>query len=301
MTESICSYAGDRDGALIAFLYDSEGETPERARFEAHVQTCERCRDELVLLRGVRMQLAQWAPPEPGFAIANPRSIARLHPVGALQSVADPQGANPPSAIRNPQSRGWREVPVWAQVAAALLFLGVSAGIANLDVRYDASGLSVRTGWSKSAPVASAALPAASASASSPGRVVNADAATAPWRVDLTALERQLRSEIRAVQTSVHATPAAAQLVRSTQAGDGSSGEVVRRVRALIEESEKRQNSELALRIAEVMRDVHAERQADLVRIDRTLGAVQNNLGVEVMKTRQQVNQMNILYRASQR
>jgi hypothetical protein len=75
----------------------------------------------------------------------------------------------------------------------------------------------------------------------------------------------------------------------------------VRRVRALIEESEKRQNSELALRIAEVMRDVHAERQADLVRIDRTLGAVQNNLGVEVMKTRQQVNQMNILYRASQR
>ncbi len=73
MTESMCRYAGDRDGALIAFLYDdAEGETPERARFEAHVQTCERCRDELAVLRGVRLQLAQWAPPEPGFAIANP-------------------------------------------------------------------------------------------------------------------------------------------------------------------------------------------------------------------------------------
>ena len=299
MTEFICRYAGDRDGALIAFLYDdAEGETPERARFEAHVQTCERCRDELALLRGVRMQLAQWAPPEPGFAIANPRSIAGLPSAGSLQSVAARQGATAESALRTPQSRGWREVPAWAQVAAALLFLGVSAGIANLDVRYDATGLSVRTGWSKAA---SLGRPAPSAPVSSSSRATAASAATAPWRADLAALEQQLKNEIRTVQTSAHATSAAAQAVRSAPPGDASAGEVVRRVRALIEESEKRQNSELALRIAEVMRDVHAERQADLVRIDRTLGAVQNNLGVEVMNTRQQVNQMNILYRASQR
>jgi hypothetical protein len=295
----MCRYAGDRDGALIAFLYDdAEGETPERARFEAHLQTCERCRDELALLRGVRMQLAQWAPPEPGFAIANPRSMARLQSGGSLQTVADRQGASAESAPRNPQSRGWREVPAWAQVAAALLFLGVSAGIANLDVRYDANGLSVRTGWSKAAPLV---RPASSAPVSSSARATEAGAATAPWRADLAALERQLKNEIRTVQTSAHATAVPTQLVRSAQAGDASASEVVRRVRTLIEESEKRQNSELALRIAEVMRDVHAERQADLVRIDRTLGAVQNNLGVEVMKTRQQVNQMNILYRASQR
>jgi hypothetical protein len=292
----MCRYAGDRDGALIAFLYDdAEGETPERARFEAHVQTCERCRDELALLRGVRMQLAQWAPPEPGFAIANPRSIAALQSVGALRSVADAQGAAVP---HDPPSRGWREIPAWAQVAAALLFLGVSAGIANLDVRYDANGLSVRTGWSKAASLAS---PAPSASVSSSVRATDVSAATAPWRADLTALEQQLKNEIRSVQTSAHAAPVSAPPVRAAFAGDASAGEVVRRVRALIEESEKRQNRELALRIAEVMRDVHAERQADLVRIDRTLGAVQNNLGVEVMKTRQQVNQMNILYRASQR
>jgi len=299
MTEFMCRYAGDRDGALIAFLYDdAEGETPERARFEAHVQTCERCRDELALLRGVRMQLAQWAPPEPGFAIANPRSIAGLPSAGSLQAVAARQGATAESALRTPQSRGWREVPAWAQVAAALLVLGVSAGIANLDVRYDATGLSVRTGWSKAA---SPGRPAPSAPVSSSSRATAASAATAPWRADLAALEQQLKNEIRTVQTSAHATSAAAPAVRSAPPGDASAGEVVRRVRALIEESEKRQNSELALRIAEVMRDVHAERQADLVRIDRTLGAVQNNLGVEVMKTRQQVNQMNILYRASQR
>ena len=299
MTEFMCRYAGDRDGALIAFLYDDvEGETPERARFEAHVQTCERCRDELALLRGVRMQLAQWAPPEPGFAIANPRSIAGLPSAGSLQSVADRQGATAESALRNPQSRGWRELPAWAQVAAALLFLGVSAGVANLDVRYDANGLSVRTGWSKAAPLV---LPAPSAPVSSSARATDASTATAPWRADLAALERQLKSEIRAVQTSAHATSVPTQVVRSAQAGDASASEVVRRVRALIEESEKRQKVELALRVGEVMRDVHAERLADLEKIDRTLYAVRNNLGVEVMKTQKQVDQMNILYRASQR
>ncbi len=180
------------------------------------------------------------------------------------------------------------------------MFLGVSAGVANLDVRYDANGLSVRTGWSKAASVAPLVAPGPTALVSASAPATDTTAPAAPWRADLAALERQLKNEIRLVQTSAHATPVPAQLVRSAPAADASA-EVVHRLRALIEESEKRQNSELALRIAEVMRDVHAERQADLVRIDRTLGAVQNNLGVEVMKTRQQVNQMNILYRASQR
>jgi hypothetical protein len=69
-------------------------------------------------------------------------------------------------------------------------------------------------------------------------------------------------------------------------------------VRALLDESERRQQRELALRVAEVLRDVSTQRQADLVKIDRSLGAVQNNLGVEVMKQRQS---LNLLYHASQR
>ena len=84
-------------------------------------------------------------------------------------------------------------------------------------------------------------------------------------------------------------------------ASPASDADVTRRVRALVEESEKRQQRELALRIAELLRDVNAQRQADLVKIDRTLGVVQNNVGIEVMKNRQQINQMDLLYRASQR
>jgi hypothetical protein len=262
MTESFCGYDGDRDDALISCLYDDGGDAVERARFQAHLMTCVRCCDELAALRGVRSQMARWTPPEPAFSLTIDNS---------------------PSATRNPQSamptRWWQQVPAWAQVAAALLFLGISASIANLDLRYDAaSGLRVRTGWMQtSAGDAASAGPAATASAA------------APWRVDLATLEQQLKSEMRSVQASGASAPRA---VAAPEA------DIVRRVRALVEESEKRQQRELALRVAEVMRDVAAQRQADLFKIDRTLGLVQNNLGVEVMKDRQR---LNLLYRASQR
>ena len=285
MTEFDCGYGDNRDGAIVAFLYDeAEGSPAERARFDTHLQTCERCRADLAALRGVRVQLGEWAPPEPSFAIHNSQSTI----------------SNPQSAVRNP--RWWAAIPAWAQVAAALLILGVSAGIANLDVRYDQSGLSIRTGWSARA--------AGSRTAGGPGRdgatavaqppsvavAQGFSPASAPWRADLAALERQLKTEFRATQAS--AKGAQVQTAHSLPATDA---DITRRVRALVEDSEKRQQRELALRIAELLRDVNAQRQADLVKIDRTLGVVQNNVGVEVMKTRQQMNQMDLIYRASQR
>ena len=248
-----CRYGDTRDQAIVAYLYDdgSENGASERARFGAHLPTCARCRAEVASLRGVRAQLAHWSPPE--FVSANPQS-----------------------AVRNPQ--WWRQIPAWAQVVAAMLVLGVSAGIANLDIHSDRNGLTIRTGWSKPATVAQ----------------------TEPWKADIAALESQLKNEIRAKRTSASPAPAAA--VRTVAAPTSASdAEVTRRVRALVEESEKRQQRELALRIAELLRDVNAQRQADLVKIDRTLGVVQNNVGIEVMKNRQQINQIDLLYRASQR
>lgn len=270
MTDSYCGYDGNREDALIACLYDDGAETPERAAFDAHLAACGRCRDELASLRGVRAQLARWSPPEPAFA--RQLSIASPSPIRLSTSSDRAQSAT-----------SWRHAPAWAQVAAALLFLGVSAAIANFDVRYDANGLRVRTGWMQpeATPAASAPAPAASAPSA---------AAAAPWQADLAALERQIRTELRAVQT----TAAAA----ATQRPSASEADLVRRVRALVDDSEKRQQRELALRLAEAMRDISAQRQADLVKIDRTLGLVQNNLGVEVMKDRQR---LNLLYRASQR
>ncbi len=121
-----CTYQGNRDAALLGHLYD-DGDHAERAAFEAHVAGCSVCSAELAELAGVRAQLAAWTPAEPARAFtyeAPPKAARRA----AVRSRLD-------------------EIPVWAQVAAAMLCVGVAAGVANLEVRYDRSGLSVRTGW----------------------------------------------------------------------------------------------------------------------------------------------------------
>lgn len=180
-------------------------------------------------------------------------------------------------------------MPAWAQVAAALLVLGVSAGIANLDVRYDANGLSVRTGWTSPSPSGGAARANAANQTNSANLANPANPANLAVQDQLTALEQRLRTEIRA------ATAGAAPPARTVSASDA---ETLRRVRALIDESEKREQRELALRVAQVLRDVSAQRQADLSKIDRNLGLIQNSTGVEILKQREMVN---YLMRVSQR
>jgi hypothetical protein len=284
MTDSQCSYPGDRDEALVTYLYDDgDLDASVRAAFEAHVTTCVQCGEDLAALRGVRAQLGRWNPPEPSFAPVTSRRTSVV------------------------SRKWWREIPAWAQVAAALLFLGVSAGIANLDVRYDSTGLTVRTGWqqpSRDVRPGDAArnVAVATRSASSIGVASQASPAqeNAPWRADLAALERQLKTEFHAAQ--LRGAPAAASSPSTRAAADA---EIVRRVRALVDESEKRQQRELALRVAEVIHDVNAQRQADLVKVDRALstvdralGTVKNDLGVKVLQNQEQ---MNYIIRASQK
>ena len=286
MTDTICGYGGNRDEVLVAYVY-GDIEPAERTALDAHLAKCPHCRAELTELNGVRAQLAQWAPPDP---------------MRALTRHSAPQG---------PRARvcaTLAEMPAWAQVAAALVFLGVAAGLANLDVRYDREGLTVRTGWSGSAVAQDPArgVPPGTAPNVAQGAANGvardfspAPALTAaPWRADLAALERQLRTEFRASGApGVTVQPASAQ-TGSAAATGARDGEMLRRVRALVEESERKQQRELALRIAQVIRDVNAQREADLVKIDHSLGLIQNNTGVEAMKQREL---LNYLVRVSQR
>jgi hypothetical protein len=271
MADTPCSYPGDREAALIGYLYE-DGNPIERRTFEVHLAGCEDCRNELQELQGVRSQLVCWAPPEPA----------------ALPHVLN--GARGPRWMQT-----LRAVPAWMQLVAALLFLGVAAGISNLDIRYDSSGLSVRTGWRNESARATVAQPRATASEATEaaGRQDNVAAgAAAPWRADLATLRQELRTEFAAGGV------ADAKGGRAAQDAGSSDAEVIRRVRTLIEASERRQQRELALRIAQVIRDVGAERQADLVKIDRSLGLIQSNTGTEVMKQREM---LNYLMRVSQK
>ena len=77
-------------------------------------------------------------------------------------------------------------------------------------------------------------------------------------------------------------------------AADVKSAEIFRRVKALIDESERKEQRELALRVAEVSRDVQAQRQGDLAKIERSLGVLQNNTGFEVMRQRELLNSLAV-------
>jgi hypothetical protein len=259
MTDPTCRYTGDREQAIVSYVYGDADDLDrgDRAAFEAHLASCDRCTTELAAFADVRGALGAWSPPR--FQ-ADPAAIV--------------DWAQPSTAGRR---TSWRDIPLWAQAAAALLCLGIGAGIANLDVQYGADGLRVRTGWSAAtAAVVQSPTPQAA------GETVD----NAPWRAELTALEQRLRADIR--QT---AAPSAA----SADAGD------LRRVRSLVEDSERRQQRELALRLAEAMRELNAQRQEDLVRIDRNIGAMQSSTGREMLRQRSEMLNYVTVRTASQR
>lgn len=253
--ENFCAYAGRRDEALISYLY-GEIDAEARAGFERHLATCARCRTELHALGGVREELGRWTAPEPAGSpglTVGARPLSRRRPGGLGAAL--------------------RELPAWLQAAAAVLFVGAAVGLANVRVASTADGFTIRTGW----------LQPVERSVAGPAPV--SQAASAPWRADLVALEGQLRTALAAAESS-------ASKAANSGGGTPSDEAMTRRASALIQASERRQQRELALRVAELMRDVQTQRQADLVRIERSLGIIQSRTGMEVMRTQRQVNSL---------
>ena len=264
--DTTCTYHGNRDEMLVAYLYN-DIEAAERDECERHIASCASCRRELGELGGVRGQLAQWSPPEPAFG------IGRTSPAAGRTMVGP--------------ARWWNrlsDMPAWAQVAAAGLVLGVSAGAANLQITYDGTGLSVRTGWMSpaSAPENTSASTFAPGTTSASAGQDGAKDQPAPWRVDLAALEGQLRADMRA--------SAAQPATRAASTREADAADTIRRVRTLIDESEKRQQRELALRFAEIANDVRTQRVADLRNIDR----IQSTAGVDMMRLYRLTNDLAV-------
>lgn len=257
---------------LVTWLY-GEADDPARAAFETHLHRCAACREEVDALTSVRVGLASWAAPE-----------MPVH----VRIVSDA-----------PQRPFWTAVwrPSFALAAAATIVLGVAAGLANLEVRYGRDGLTVRTGWGRSG----AAEPGSTA-----GPLVGAAAAGAPdsgaWRAELAALEQRLRADIQG--RSPASQTASSQLASgapTASPGPAQTGGVdaptLRRVQALIDDSEVRQQRNLALRVAELSRDFDLQRKADLVQFQQGLGQLEGRTTVENARTREL---MNYIIRVSQ-
>ena len=174
----------------------------------------------------------------------------------------------PPSNVLRP-SRWWRQpMPAWAQAAAAAVIFATGVTLGALRATTGT------TGAQGSNPRASnVTLTGASTAAVTTG--------------DLSALEQRLRAEMSHMRNTNGPAPASA----------GDAG-ILERLRVMIQDSEQRQQRELALRTAEIVRDFDAQRQGDLTRIERAMGQMDGTTGVEVAQQRQM---LNYLMRVSQR
>jgi hypothetical protein len=66
-----------------------------------------------------------------------------------------------------------------------------------------------------------------------------------------------------------------------------SDADLLKKVRALLSESETKQQGELALRIAQVLRDVEAQRVADMSRIQTGMRTLTNSVSEEAQGHRE--------------
>ena len=71
-----------------------------------------------------------------------------------------------------------------------------------------------------------------------------------------------------------------------------SADEMLRRVKALIDQSESRQQRELALRLSDVVHDFDTQRQADMRRVDQNFGQLEGQTGAEVARQRELLNSL---------
>ena len=169
--------------------------------------------------------------------------------------------AAPSNVVRPP--RWWAQpIPAWAQAAAAAVIF--------------ASGLSLGV-WRGTSSEGSASLinsPVTAAAAPTPANAVAVVSAG-----DLAALEQRLRSEMALMRASA---PAGASRTASA-----SEADILARVRTLIDESEQRQQRELALRTAQVVRDFDSQRRVDLQNVRSIVGQVEGTTGAEIARQQQ--------------
>lgn len=138
-----------------------------------------------------------------------------------------------------PPHDAWRG---WAQAAAAIALFVAGMAVSQLNVDYADGALTVRT---------PAALP---------GPAARGDSIPLPASFPVNAGSGR--------PTIPNDTNVAREQSASTE-------ELLQRVRAMIDQSEQRQQRQLALRLTQVAREVDTQHQADLMRIQQNFGQQQ--------------------------
>jgi len=246
-------YCGD-PGALVSYLYN-DGSPDELASIAAHVQTCDTCTSELAALGDTREVLSGWSPPptELGLTLSSSDALPVAAATIPVPSVTAAVAEVP----------WWRQsTPVWMQaVAASMVF---------------AAGMAMGTGRG-AAPVA----PNSVAEAGQPAATL--PKAESVSRSELADLERRLRTEL------ARPAPAPAPVQTASRADDEA---LMKRIHSLLTESEERQRSELALRTAQVLRDMEIQRKVDMATVQQNIGQIQGTTGAELKQQRELYNML---------
>ncbi len=237
------NHIADNQDALLDYLYE-EGDPAERLAIAKHLQECAACSVAVLEFQSVRGMLSDWTPPaaQLGFRV--------------VQDGGQSSSASLDYRARDGRSWGWGPTTFkksW-QAAAAVLIFAAGMAVSQFDVEYQDGALMVRT---QSAAPAMPSANVRNASIELPAERVRLDANTsAP--VDIDQIERELRDRL--------------------EARNGSSVDTERllqRVRAMIDQSEQRQQRALALRLSQVAREVDTQHQADLLRVQQEFGQQQ--------------------------
>lgn len=238
-------------GALVAYLYD-ECDPVERAQVEAHLAVCVRCADEAASFRSVRGALGAWESPQPALG---------------FRVVSD----------RDRTAASWRRLaprPGWGLAAAAGMVLAAGVLLGGVEVRYGDDVFVFRAGLVDY--VRSLAAPSAPAPPGAGDRTAAASAGPAaaerPWRADLAALGNQLRRELAPAAGGPGRASPLALGPETRLAGDRDA--LLRQVRGLIAQSERRQQQERALWLTEFAQELDVQRSADQQRLQQELGAL---------------------------
>lgn len=160
------------------------------------------------------------------------------------------------AAVPAPPAPFWRpRQSAFLQAAAGIVLFVAGMAVSQLRVDYGDGAVTLRT--RSTAPVAGAvnAANVRNASIALPAQ------SRTPLAADIDALERELRARLESQSASAIDTE-----------------RLLQRVRAMIDQSEQRQQRELALRLSQVSREVDTQHQADLLRIQQDVGQQQEAL-----------------------
>jgi anti-sigma factor RsiW len=246
----------ERQDEVLSYLYD-ELDQAARQAFEAHLPACGACRAELAGFEALRGHLAAWVVPDaraasPGLRLVAPADIAA-------------------------RRRLW---PAWGLAAAATVVLGLSAALANLEVRLGDDGLVLRTGWAQASPAETTAPADASAAAMPVSPSID------EWQATLAAMQARL-DELEAA--AVQPQPGPMQLASGPRLSDA---ELLRRVREIVAQSEGRQERAIMSRVSQVMLEFERQRRTDLALIQQGMNQYHGLTNAEIAQQRETINQL---------